>query len=112
MNKAICKHCKNEFEIITYTGEARFPNHRLHGSLIACDGTGELVTVASENYDGPTEFAESGPITGRRESNVGTRIERSKHPPPAKSRPAAQPSFYDREALNDRDEIDDDRILF
>ncbi len=106
MHKATCKHCKVEFEIITYTGEARFPNHRIHGSLIACDGAGELVTVAGENYEGPTEFAASGPISGRRESNIGTRIERSKQTPPPRPRPAAPPSFYDK------DEVDDDKILF
>lgn len=105
--KATCKHCRREFDVITYDGSARLPNHRLEGSLIACDGTGALVAEAGENYSGPLTFATSGKIPGRSGSTIADRMERAKrgesapqhHPPPA-------PSFYDKEeqeAFDDED---------
>lgn len=103
--KALCKHCNREFEVTTWdNGRARFPQHRLPDSHIACDGTGELVAVAGKDYAGPLFVPTTGKISGLRGTNIGERMEKAKQPPRSKREPApppVPPSFYDKEALDD-----------
>ena len=108
MPKALCKHCKREFEVTTWdNGRARFPQHRLPDSHIACDGTGELVAIAGQDYAGPLFVPPIGKIEGLRGTNVGERMERAKRQPKPKlepPRPTAAPSFYDKEELDTWDD--------
>lgn len=96
--KATCKFCDRSLEVIMLE-RPQFPNHKEEiGSINACEGSGQPVSLASEDYDGPETVSVFGKISGRRGSSIGDKIMKAATKANAPLRmPSTVPSWHDRE---------------
>ncbi len=96
--KATCKFCDRSLDVIMLE-RPQFPNHKEEiGSINACEGSGQPVSIASDDYDGPEGWTPSGKIAGRKGSSIGEKMIKAKaKTTEAAAMPATAPSWYERE---------------
>lgn len=77
MPHAICKYCRQELPVMTWSGEPKIPSHLLKQAPVACEGSNRPTSIAAEERVEVPTFT-FGKIPGRRGSSIGEKIEKAK----------------------------------
>lgn len=92
--KATCKFCGRQLDVIMLE-RPQFPNHKEEiGSINACEGSGQPVSLASDDYDGPVKVATFGKIAGRKGTSIADKIMKAKVKSEKSKQAVAAPSWH------------------